>query len=72
MKIRVKVKPNAHKNEVEKLPDGSYIVRVTSPPVEGRANEKLIEVLAEYFQRPKRAIRILVGKSGKHKIIEIQ
>lgn len=72
MKIKIKVKPNASRNEVEQLPDGSYVVRVTSPPIEGRANEKVIEVLADHFHRPKRAIEILVGKAGKHKIIEIQ
>jgi uncharacterized protein (TIGR00251 family) len=71
MKITVQVKPNARFNEVRKREDGSYLVKVSAPPIEGRANEKLIEVLSAYFGKPKRNIQILSGGRGKHKIIEI-
>jgi len=69
--IAIRVKPNSRRNEVEKLEDGTYLVRVTSPPVEGKANEKVIEVLAEYFGKPKRAVNIVRGNSSRHKIVEI-
>ena len=51
--------------------DGVYVIKVSVPPIEGRANERLIEILAEYFKKPKRSIEILMGARGKHKIVEI-
>lgn len=56
---------------VEELTDGSLVVHVKAPPTEGKANERLIEVLAEYFKRPKRNIVIRTGFTGRQKIVEI-
>jgi uncharacterized protein len=72
MKITVQVKPNARKEEVTLREDGVYVVKVAVPPIEGRANERLVEILAEHFKKPKRSIEIVVGSRGKHKIVEIQ
>lgn len=71
MKITIRVKPNARKNEIKPLGENKYLVSVTAPPVDGRANDKVIELLAEYFDRPKRAITILRGATSKGKIVEI-
>lgn len=71
MKISVKVKPNARKNEVKQIDAGNFIVSVTAPPIEGKANEKVVEMLAEHFGKPKRCFTILRGKTGKTKIVEI-
>ena len=71
MKLSIHIKPNAHRNEVTKLDDTTYRVSVTAPPIEGRANEKLIEVLAEYFGRPKWCVRILRGETSRQKLVEI-
>ena len=71
MKLSIRVKPNGRKNEVRQLEPGKLLVTVTAPPVEGKANEKVIELLAEYFDVPKRAITILHGAKGKDKLVEI-
>jgi uncharacterized protein (TIGR00251 family) len=71
MKITVQVKPNARKNEVQLRDNGTYLVKVSVPPIEGRANEKLIEVLSAHFGKPKRCFEIVSGTRGKHKIVEI-
>lgn len=71
MKIRVRVKPNARKNEVAVLDDKSYIVHVAAPAVDGKANAKLVEVLAEYFGKRKRDVVIVRGEHGREKIIEV-
>ncbi|MGA2623998.1 MAG: DUF167 domain-containing protein [Bacteroidota bacterium] len=71
MKISIRVKPNARKNEVKPLGDNTFLVSVTAPPVDNKANEKMIEVLAEYFGRPKRTISILRGTTAKQKIVQI-
>ena len=71
MKISVRVKTNARKNEVKQIDPNRYEVRVTALPVEGKANEKVIELLAEYFGKPKRCVTILRGETSKNKIVEI-
>ncbi|MDI9643242.1 MAG: DUF167 domain-containing protein [Archaeoglobaceae archaeon] len=70
MKITVRVKPNAKKIGVEKVGE-EYVAFVRAPPIEGRANAELIEVLAEYFKVPKSKIRIVSGARTKKKIVEI-
>jgi hypothetical protein len=71
MKISVRVKTNARKNEVQEIAAGGFLVSVSVPPVEGKANEKVIELLAEYFKKPKRAITIIRGQTSKQKVVEI-
>jgi len=71
VRLRVVVKPNARKNAVEAREDGSLFVHVSAPPREGRANQKVVELLAEHFRKPKRDIAIVSGTRGKQKIVEI-
>ncbi|MDJ0723685.1 MAG: DUF167 domain-containing protein [Prochloraceae cyanobacterium] len=71
MKIQVKVKPNSKEQKVEKSTDGSLIVRLKSPPVDGKANKELIELLAKKFKVSKSKIKIKSGLSAKNKLIEI-
>ena len=72
MRLSVRVKPNARKNEVIRAEDGTLTVCLTVPPIEGKANAKLIELLSEYFKKPKRCISLISGFKGKNKIIEIE
>ena len=72
MKLKIIVKPNARKNEVTRNADGMLVIRVAVPPIEGKANEKVIEVLSEYLNKPKRSISIVTGFKGKNKIIEVE
>ncbi len=71
MKVTVHVKLNSRKKAVEMREDGSLRVYLSAPPIEGRANEQLIEVLAEHFGKAKRDISIVAGRRGKLKIVEI-
>jgi uncharacterized protein len=71
LKITITVKPNSKKNEVLKSPDGSLVVFVNAPPVEGKANQKVIDLLSDFFNKPKRCISIISGHKGKHKLVEI-
>ncbi len=71
MRIYVKVIPRSSRNEVTKIAEGEYKVKLTAPPVDGEANKMLISVLSEYFGVPKSSLTIVGGKSAKTKIIEI-
>jgi len=50
----------------------SYMVRVRAPPTEGKANERVVELLAKHFKVPKSSITLVSGFKSKKKIIEIQ
>jgi uncharacterized protein len=71
MQKKVKVKPNSKQQNIEEQSDGSLTVYLKSPPVDGKANEELIKLLAEKFDVPKSHIRIKSGLSYRQKLIEI-
>jgi uncharacterized protein (TIGR00251 family) len=68
---RVKVKPNSKQQKIEELADGSLNVHLKSPPVDGKANEELIKLLAKKFDVSKSSIRIKSGTTSRQKVIEI-
>lgn len=72
MKIKVKVLPRSSRNEVVgELADGTLKVKLTAPPVDGKANEALIKILAEHFSVPKNKIKITTGATSKNKVVEV-
>ena len=71
MRINVKVIPRSSKNEITKISDGDYKVKITAPPVDGEANKMLIKLLADHFGVPKSSVEIVGGKSAKTKIVDI-
>lgn len=70
MKIKVKVIPNAKK---ERVVDEHKLLKVyvNAPPVEGKANKRLLEILAEYFKVKKGEITVVRGQTSREKLIEI-
>ncbi len=72
MRIYIKVIPRASRNEVVKINDGEYKVKITAPPVGGAANDMLVRVLAEYFRVLKSCIVIKAGKTAKVKLVDIE
>lgn len=71
MRIYIKASPKSSKNEVIKISDNEYKVKITAAPVRGKANEMLIEVLAKYFKTSKSLVNIVGGKTAKTKIVDI-
>jgi uncharacterized protein len=71
MKIQVKVKPNSRHQSILELEDGSFVICLKSPPIDGKANVELIKLLANRFDVPKSYITIKSGLSGKIKLIDI-
>jgi uncharacterized protein (TIGR00251 family) len=70
MRVSVRVVPRAKHFKIESCGD-NLKVYITDPAVEGRANKKLIEVLADYFKVRKYNIRIVKGERHREKIVEI-
>ena len=72
VRFSVRVQPRASRNEIAGIYGESLKVRLTAPPVEGAANESLIEFLAEIFAVSRRSVRILAGEGSRSKIVEIE
>lgn len=72
MKKSIKVKPNSKKQAIIEEEDGSLTVYLKSPPVDGKANKELIELLAKKFDVPKANISIQMGLSGRNKLVNIE
>lgn len=71
MRIYVRTNPKARKNSVEKLSEGEYKVKLTAPPVDGKANDMLVDVLSSHFKVSKRDIRIVGGKTARLKMVDV-
>ena len=70
--LRIKVKPNARSSSLERLPDGSWTASLKSPPVDGRANEELIALVAKCFRCRKDSVTIKAGRSGRTKLVLVE
>ncbi|HYK39415.1 MAG TPA: DUF167 domain-containing protein [Candidatus Eremiobacteraceae bacterium] len=68
----VRVQPRASKDELAGEMNGALKIRLQAPAVENRANDALIEFLAELLKTPKSAVRILSGDRSRTKRIEIR
>ncbi len=70
--LAIRVTPRASKNEVaEILSDGTVRIRLTAPPVEGKANEALVAFLAEILDVPASRVEIVAGATGRDKLVSV-
>lgn len=70
--ITVQVIPRAHRSEIVGVQGGALKVRISAPPVEGAANETLIEFLANTLGLRKRDIELLSGERSRRKRLRIR
>jgi len=71
MIIKVKVVPKAKIEKIEKLKDDYFKVYVKTPPEKGKANQRVLELIADYFKLKKHQLKIVFGKTSSRKIIEL-
>ncbi|MBS1115316.1 MAG: hypothetical protein H6Q94_1045 [Nitrospirae bacterium] len=70
--IEVKVEPRSSRRQISGIMDNDILkVKLTAPPVDGSANEQLIELISETTGVRKSQIKIVRGQSSKRKLIEI-
>ena len=70
-KIPLRVHLNATKNEVMGLADGVLQVKVSAPPVKGKANKELIDFLSRVLGVGRSQISIIKGHTSRNKVIAI-
>ena len=71
MVIKVYVTPNAREVKVVRVSEGYLEVRVDERALGGRANKRLLEILAEHFKVQKSKISILRGTKSRNKLLEV-
>ena len=71
MRIFVTAKPRAKEERVEKIDETHFVVVVTEPPVEGRANEAIVRALAKHFGVSSQNVRIVSGHTSRQKIVDV-
>ena len=67
----VKVHPRARKNAFTGTVGGSLKLALTAPPVEGKANQAVIEFFADLFAIPRSSVTIASGETSRNKIVRI-
>ncbi len=70
-RIKLKVIARAKKEELLRLSEDSYRIKVSSAPEKGKANKRIIELLSKEFGVKRRDIRIVSGATSDRKIAEI-
>lgn len=72
MIVNVKVVPNSKKSGVERIGENDFRIKVDAKAEGGKANRRLVEIIAEFFNVPKSSVRIVKGFKNRNKIIEIK
>jgi uncharacterized protein len=67
----VKVHPRARKNAITGTVGDALKLALTAPPVEGKANQAVIEFFADLFQIPRSSVTIASGETSRNKVIRI-
>lgn len=70
--IPLKIVPNSSKNQFVGILDGALKIKITAPPIEGKANAQLIKFLAAKTGVSKSKIDIVSGATGKRKMLQIE
>jgi len=69
--LRVRVRPGASRTRVDGCLDGVWTIRLTAPPVEGKANAALVDYLSSRLDIPKRDTQIVRGLRGRFKTFSV-
>ncbi len=69
--MRLRVVPNAKRSEVVGIHGDAIKVKVQAPAMDGKANEALLEFLAETMGVPRRAVQIVAGERSRDKTISV-
>lgn len=71
VRFSVRLQPRSSRNEIGGVQNGALRVRVTAPPVEGSANDALVQLLADNLDVPRRDVTIISGAASRNKTVEV-
>ncbi len=67
----VKVHPRARKNAIEGEVGDALKLSLTAPPIDGKANQACVELLAKFLKVPRSSVTIASGQTGRNKVIRV-
>jgi uncharacterized protein len=68
-RVRLRVSPGARRTEVAGRYGDGWKVRVSAPPERGRANEAVLDLLADTLELPRRSLSIVSGHGAREKVV---
>lgn len=69
--LRLRIQPRASHEGIDGVRDGRLRVRVSSPPVDGAANERLVRILAEVMAVPRSSVALTRGAKSRDKDVTV-
>lgn len=69
--LSLKVIPRSSRNQVVGIEQGVFKLKLQAPPVEGAANEAVLEFLAKVFRKPKSSLALVSGHQSRYKRVKI-
>jgi uncharacterized protein (TIGR00251 family) len=70
--LNIRVIPRASKSAIAGKRGDALLVRLSAPPVEGAANDALVEFLAKAFGQPRRNVTLVSGHKSRDKRVSIE
>jgi len=71
MELRVRVTARASRDELACLKDGVLHVRVSAPPVDGKANQAVTRLIAKALGVGRTSVRVVRGERSRDKVVEV-
>ena len=68
----VKIVARASRNEIAGVEGDALKIRLTAPPIEGKANAALVNFLAKFLNVSRSQIEIVIGEKSKHKMVRVR
>lgn len=70
-RLSIRLTPRAARSEIGAFEGETLRVRVTAPPVDGKANEALTRLLASKLRMPRGAVRVVAGQASRVKVVAV-
>lgn len=71
VRLHLFIQPNSSKDEIIGAHNEELKIKLTAPPVDGKANDALIKFLARTLALPKKNFTLIRGETGRHKVVEV-
>jgi uncharacterized protein len=71
-RLAVKITPNAGRNEITGLKEGTLHIKIAAPPEKGKANKELVDFLSDILGVKKSTITIIKGQTSRNKVITVE
>lgn len=72
VRFAVRVQPRASRSEIVGVHGDAMKIRLSAPPVDGAANDALVELVADALGVSRRSVRIVGGESSRSKTVEVE